>query len=147
MVCLTSVYCSNPQPDNIVRAGNLEFNISADSNITEFKLYNFTEFDDGTSEEQYVDVNFKGYNIFVWNISAGDDWDNFTDYIEKLHVDDPSQTINGIMIYNTTAGQGEHAGEPRFEALIINNDLKTIVEFSTPSPDETVKIASSLKFV
>lgn len=147
VTCLTSVYCSNPQPNNIVRAGNLEFNTTADSNITEFKLYNFTEYDDGTSMEQYIDANFTGYNIFVWNISAGDDWDNFTDYVEEQHIDDPSETVNGIMIYNTTAGQGEHVGEPRFEALVINNDLKTIVEFSTPSPNATVKLASSLRFV
>lgn len=145
--CLTSVYCSNPQTDNIVRVGNIEFNTTIDSHITQFELYNRTEYDDGTYYEQYVDENFTGYNIFIWNISTGDDWDNFTDFIEKQYVDKPSESVNGIMIYNITSGQGEHAGEPRFESFIVNNDHKTIVEFSTPNKDETVKLASSLRFL
>lgn len=145
--CLTSVYCSNPQSDNIVKVGNIEFNTTADSHITKFELYNRTDYDDGSYYEQYVDENFIGYNIFIWNISASNEWDNFTNFVEKQHIDDPSETINGIMVYNTTAGQGENAGEQRFDAFIVNNNYKTIVEFSTPTPDETVKLASSLKFL
>ena len=149
-VCLASVYSSSPQekPDNVIKVEGIEFNTSSDCNITKFKLFNTTEFDDGSFEHQYVDEDFEGYNIFIWNLSVSDDseWKNFSDHVKEQHVDDSFETINGIVVYNITAGQGEHAGEPRFEVCVINNDFKTIVEFSTPNPNETVKIASSLKF-
>lgn len=150
-VCLASVYSSTPQEksDDIIIVDNLEFNTTADSNITQLLLNNYTEHDDGTSYRHYVDENFTGYNIHIWNVSAFNDseWNDFVTYVKKDLIDDPSETINGITIYNSTAEQGEHVGEPRFDAFIINNNLKTIVEISTPNPNETVKIASSLKFV
>lgn len=147
-VCLASVYSSNPQekPDNIVRVANIEFNTTSDSNITQFQLYNHTDYDDGSYEEQYVDQNFTGYNVFIWNLSTADDFDNFTNHVKKGHDDKPFETIHGIVVYTVSAGQGEHAGEPRYESYIVDPHFKTIVQFSTPDQNETVKIASSLKF-
>ena len=147
-VFLASVYSTNSQgkQDNIVRADNIEFNTTSDSNITHLQLYNKTEYDDGSYSEQFVDQNFSGYNIWIWNLSTADDWYNFTNHIKKNYESDPYETINGIVVYTSTAVKGEHVGEPRFQSYIINQDLKTIVEFSTPDQNETVKIATSLKF-
>lgn len=146
--CLTSVYSSASQEklDNIIKIDNIEFNTTADSNITQFKLFNDTKYDDGSYCKQYVDPNFGGYNVFIWNLSTADDWDNFTNHVKKGYDDKSYETINGIQIYSVSAAQGNHAGEQRFQSYVFNKDLKTIVEFSTPTPHETVKIASSLKF-
>ena len=148
-ICLVSVYSSAPQEksDNIVRVDNIEFNTTADSNITQLELFNHTDYDDGSYRAQYADQNYSGYNVWIWNLSTADDWYNFTDHIKKQYVDYPYETINGVVVYTTTASVGEHVGEPRFQSYIINQDLKTIVEFSTPSQNETVKMHLSLKFV
>lgn len=145
--CLTSAYCSNPQPDNIVKIDHIEFNTTAASNITQLEVYNHTVYDDGSYRSQYVDENFSGYNVWIWNLSTADDWYNFTDHIRKQYEGDPYETVDGVVVYTTTASSGEHVGEPRFQSYIINQDLKTIVEFSTLSQDETVKMHLSLKFV
>lgn len=146
-VCLTSVYSSTSQEsDYIISVDKIRFNTTFDSNINQFQLYNGTEFDDGSYEKQYVDQNHVGYNIFIWNLSTADDWDNFTNHVKKSYEKKSYETINGVQIYTVTAGQGDHAGDQRFESYIINDDLKTIVQFSTPTPEETVKIASTLEF-
>jgi len=146
-VCLTSVYSStSDESDYIISVDNIKFNTTFDSSINQFELYDDTEYDDGSYEKQYVDKNHVGYNIFIWNLSTADDWDNFTNHIKKSYENKSYETVNGVQIYTVTAAQGEHAGDQRFQSYIINDDLKTIVEFSTPTRDETVKIASSLEF-
>ena len=147
-VCLASVYSSNLQEksDNIIKIDNIEFNTSSDSNITQFQLFNETDYDDGVYYKQYVDQNYIGYNIYIWNLSTADDWDNFTNHVKKGYDGKPYETINGVTVYNSSAGLGKHVGEPRFDSYIFNDDLKTIVEFSTPDPNATVKIAASLRF-
>lgn len=149
-VCLASVYSLNPQDklDNVIKIEGIEFNTSVDSNITKFKLVNTTELNDGGFEHHYVDENFVGYNIFIWNLSVSNnsEWNDFAKYVKEQNIDSPSETINGIVVYNSSAGQGEHVGEQRFEVCIINDDFKTVVQFSTPSQADTLKIASTLKF-
>ena len=147
ITCLTSVYSSTSQnSDYTICIDNIKFNTTFDSNINQFQLYNDTDFDDGTYEKQYVDQNHVGYNVFIWNISTGDDWDDFSNHVKKSYENISYETINGVQVYNVTAGQGDYAGAPRFESYIINDDLKTIVQFSTPTPEDTVKIALSLEF-
>ena len=147
-VCLASVYSSTPQEkqDNTMRLVNIEFNYTVNPDVTQFQVYNHTDYEDGSTYEHYVDLKFTGYNIEIWNLSTADDWDNFTDYVEKGYENMSYETINGIKVYNTTAGQGEHAGEPRYEACIMDSTHKTIVQFCTPYQNETVKMASTLKF-
>ena len=149
LACFTSVYSSNSQEntDYIICVDNIKFNTTYDSNINQFELYNDSDYDDGSYGKQYVDKNHVGYNIFIWNLSNSDEWDNFSSYVVETYDGDYYKTIDGVEIYNVTAGQGEHAGDQRFESYIINNDLKTIVKFSTPTVDETVKIAQSLEFM
>mgnify|MGYP006908842616 CR=1 FL=1 len=73
----------------------------------------------------------------------GDEY-TYDELIERIK--DASETINGIVVYTTSANSGNHVGEPRYLAYVENIDLKTNVEFCTPDPNETAKMASTLKF-
>lgn len=147
--CLASVYSSTAQekPDNIITIESIEFNTTADNNITQFKLYNKTE-DVDYYYAQYVDENFTGYNVWIWNLSELDD-SKFNDFVKnwKTGYDNiPSETINGVVVYTISAERGDNVGQPRFDSYVINKDSKTIVEFATPTQNETVKMKLSLKF-
>ena len=149
LACLIAVYTLTPEekPDNIVKVDKISFNTSCDSNVTKFKLYNKTS-GDGGFMKYYVDENDSGYNLWIHNISKTDSatFNNRVKSFRTSFGNTPSETVDGIVIYTTSAVRGNHVGEPRYGTYIVNADLKTIVEFSTPSVNETVKIAHSLNF-
>lgn len=58
----------------------------------------------------------------------------------------PSSTVDGVIVYNSTANVGKYVGQLRHIALIDNNDKHINIQISTPSVDETVLIANSFKF-
>ena len=58
----------------------------------------------------------------------------------------PSQTIDDVIIYNSTATKGDHVGEIRYIAILENSDKNITVEFSSPSVDETIKLYKSFEF-
>ena len=58
----------------------------------------------------------------------------------------PSSTVDGVIVYNSTANVGQYVGQLRHMALIDNNDKNINIEISTPSVDETVLIANSFRF-
>ena len=66
--------------------------------------------------------------------------------VENSKANLPSQEINGVVIYTTSSNSGKYAGEPRYVAYIYNKDLNIDVILSSPDSNETVKMASSLKF-
>lgn len=130
--------------DNVIEIDHITFNTT---NVTKFKLFNRTE-EEGVYCEWYIDENDTGYNVQIYNISA----ENETEYLEGLSLylgtfeNLSSQNIDGVVVYNTTADAGEHIGDARYEAYVENRDLQTVINICTPNPDETVKIASTLKF-
>ena len=130
--------------DNVIEIDHITFNTT---NVTKFKLFNRTE-EEGVYCEWYIDENDTGYNVQIYNISA----ENETEYLEglSLYLDTfenlSSQNIDGVVVYNTTASSGENIGDARYEAYVENRDLQTVIDICTPNPDETVKIASTLKF-
>lgn len=65
---------------------------------------------------------------------------------KERYDNQPTQTVNGVVLYVQTATSGEHVGEPRYVAFVQNNDLSVIVDFSSPDSNETAKMASTLKF-
>lgn len=147
--CLASVYSSTTQekPDNIITIENIEINTTADSNITQFILYNKTE-ENNCYNAQYVDEDFTGYNIWIWNLSEMDnsEWNDYVANWKTGYDNIPSETINGVVVYTISAERGDHVGQPRFDSYVINQDLKTIVEFATPTQNETVKMKLSIEF-
>lgn len=130
--------------DNVIEISNITFNTT---NVTQFKLFNKTG-DAGECAEWYVDENDSGYNVQIYNLSAIDESDYnewFMEYLNELG-NISSQKIDGVVVYNTTATLGDNIGDARYGAYVENKDLKTVVDICTPNPDETVKIASTLKF-
>ena len=134
------------QPDNIVKVDNVKFNFTNESNVTKFKLENESKEDAGYYR-YYVDKNGDGYNVWIWNASNADEsqWNRFVKQWEGS-ITAPSETVDGVVVYTQSAGHGEHVGEPRFMSYTVNHDLKTLVQFSTPSVNDTVKMKLSLDF-
>jgi hypothetical protein len=130
--------------DNVIEIDNIQFNTT---NASEFKLFNRTE-ESGAYWDWYIDVNDTGYNINIINASGVDN-DTYYEVI-KLYKEEydnyPSETINGTVVYTTTANDGDHIGEPRYVSYIVDNDLKTLVDICSPDPNETAKMASTLEF-
>lgn len=146
-VSVVSAGLLNGEQDNVIEVDNVKFNTT---NITKFTLYDLDE-DEGGYTAYYTDENRSGYKVVIDNFSAGSGWDDF-DWgkalaFSKNHTKDaPSQTVNGVVVYTTSANMGEHVGEPRYESYIENRDLFTIVNVGSPDPNETAKMALSLKF-
>lgn len=133
------------QKDNVVEIDNITFNTT---NVTEFKLENETN-EDGMSYKYYFDKNGTGYNVWIYDLNEVDNsvWVEFVKLFKQDTYDNvPCETVNGVVVYTTSAAHGEHVGEPRYESYVENSDLNTIVRFATPDPNETAKMTLSLKF-
>jgi hypothetical protein len=133
--------------DNVIEIGHITFNTT---NVSEFKLCNRTE-ESGAYWEWYIDENDTGYNINILNCSILDD-SKFNELLEDYEDEGDfdsmaSQTINGTVVYTTSANAGDHIGDARYVAYVVDNDSKTFVDICSPDPNETAKIASTLKFL
>ena len=100
-----------------------------------------------------MDENDTGYNAHIWNFSKAfkksDDytWDKaLKEYNMEQYNNKPSQTIEGVVVYTSSANVGDNVGQPRYISYVENRHLKTIVDFWAPDPNETAKMALSLKF-
>ena len=130
--------------DNVIEIDHITFNTT---NVTKFKLYNRTEAE-GLYSELYLDENNTGYNVQIYNLSAADEneYQEWVDWYLGDFENMSSQDIDGVVVYNTTAGAGEHIGDARYAAYVENKDLQAVVTIFSPNPDDTVKMASTLKF-
>lgn len=121
------------QQDNVIEIENITFNTT---NVTKFELYNESD-----GYKWYVDENKTGYNIQIID---------FNEYYGMAMTPEnenaPSETVNGIVVYTKTANTGDHIGEPRYVSYVINKDLNKEITIWSPDPNETAKIALSLKF-
>lgn len=71
----------------------------------------------------------------------------YSDAVEhESNSSSANQTIDGLVLFSINADTGDHIGEPIYSAFVKHDDLKNIVYVSTPDVNETVKIASTLKF-
>lgn len=133
------------QQNNVVEIDHIKFNTT---NETKFKLYNETN-GTGWSVKHYIDENETGFNVGIFNYSGLDkstSQNNLKTAKAQLYNNYPSETVNGVVIYTTSENHGKHVGEPRYGAIIENYDLQSLVIFSTPNPNETAKMALSIKF-
>lgn len=131
------------QQDNVIEIDNVTFNTT---NVTAFKLSNKVE-ESSMYANWYVDENDTGYNLYIINCSEDDStYNEFVKMYEDDYDNSPSQSINGVVVYTTSADSGDNAGQPRYAAYVKNKDLNSIVCFITPDANETAKMALSLKF-
>ena len=133
------------QQDNVIEIDNMTFNTT---NVTKFELFNQTEDEDGYSK-WYIDENDTGYNLGVYNYSYVDDitWNQIIQSYKDYRLDNsPSNTVDGVAVYTTAANSGDNIGQPRYLSYIQNDDLKILVDFASPNPKETAKMASTFKF-
>lgn len=131
--------------DNVVEIDNISFNATY---VTKFKLYNEVEDEDGHGKV-FTDENNTGYTVHIYNYSLVDNrtWNEMIQQYKDYQLNNSTnRTVNGIVVYATTATDSNHSGEPRYISYVQNNDLKTIVDFVTPNPNETAKMASTLEF-
>ncbi len=121
------------QQDNVIEIDNIKFNTT---NVTKFVLY-----EESTGDKWYVDENDSGYNVHII------DFNEFSGITTTPQTENsPSEVINGTVVYITTANGGDQVGETRYKSYIENYDLNTMVWISSPDPDETVKMISTLEF-
>lgn len=119
--------------DAVVEIENITFNTT---NVTKFKLHNETD-----GYKWYLDENDTGYNVHIFNL---DEYNGIP--TTPQNENSPSETINGVVVYTTTANSGPHVGEPRYRAYVENHDLNKLIRVVSPDPNETAKMASTLKF-
>ena len=130
--------------DNVIEIENMAFNTT---NVTKFKEFNKTE-ESGIYICSYIDENDTGYTIIVFNGSELDksEFSELSAVFKEEFDTFPSETIDGVIVYTTSADSGDNVGQPRYVAYVQNKDLKTIVYISSPNPNETAKMVLSLKF-
>ena len=150
LACLMLSHTLTPQekPDTVIKIDKIKFNMTNESNITNFTLKNKNS-DEGYNYSYYTDNNNTGYNVWIFDLSKSEGylWNVVLNSIKNDKYNNiPSQTVNGVVVYTTSAEHGNHFGEPRYDAYVANSDLKTIVLFSTPNPNETANMTLSLKF-
>ncbi len=130
--------------DNVVEIDGITFNTT---NITKFKLHDQTEDEDG-NWKWYVDENETGYNVHIYNYSYADamTWNSIAQSYSNYMIDNSSsQTVDGITVYPVAADSITNIGERGFVAFVRDDSLQVIVDFSSPEPGETAKMASTLK--
>ena len=130
--------------DATIEIENIKFNVT---NGTEFKL-TVDNSTDSMNGKTYVadNLNETGYNV---NIMTGSNSQNFNlikTQLKNQFSNIPVQDINGTVVYTTTANNGDLVGQTRYVAIIENADLNTVVVLWSNNPNETVKMAKTLKF-
>ena len=124
-------------------------NNQCDIGIATFNTTNATNFDCINSSQGmkvYLDDSEK-YTVYVFKYDEMSNsnklyWKDNVEYEKKK----PTQTVDGIVVYTTSANVGKFVGEPRYAAIIEDYNSNTEVYMSTPSVDETVYMAKSFKF-
>lgn len=126
------------QEDNVINIENITFNTT---NGTDFKLCN-----QSAGWKQYVSDNCTGkYTILIMDYDKVEYPELYK--AEMLKTKDlPSQTVDGVVVYTDSAKLGSYVGEPRYAALIENQNINKDVKLWSPDPNETAKMALSLKF-
>lgn len=125
--------------DNVIEIDNITFNTT---NATNFKLVNESQ-----GWKGFVNDNGTGrYTIYVIDEDEVEDSASWKLSIENRKDNVPNQEVNGIIVYTASAEIGEHVGEPRYMAHIFNSNINTDVILYSPDPNETAKMASTLKF-
>lgn len=141
IIAIIGVICYSmftTEPVKVVDVGVGTFNCSNELNFTLNKT-------DGPFKE-YIADNGR-YTVKVFNLSQGSYYYNYGLSLANNEIKTyPSSVIDNVLIYNSTANVGEYVGEPRFIAIIDNNDKNLQIQIVTPEVKDTVQIANSFQF-
>lgn len=119
--------------------GVASFNCSDDLNFTMGEI--------GEGYVRYQDQS-DSYSVKVWDFSQTSfSYEEGLSLANEVIQDCPSYYVDGILIYNSTANVGEHAGDARFITLIEDSGKNMQAQISTPTPEDTVLIAKSFEFL
>ena len=132
------------QKDNVIEIDEISFNTT---NATDFvKVY----------DKSYYNGDVESYNS---ENGTGASFVSIVDF-SKLNDDEmnslnqmlfefrkmPSQTIDGIIVYTQSGTTGDKVGQPFYNTVIRNDDIQKLVILESDNPNETAKMALSLKF-
>lgn len=124
--------------DNITKLDNISFNTTNKTDL--IKIENKSS----TGHNYYFDDKNK-ITVIIRDYDKVDDAQQHKANTLTIK-NDPSETVNGIVVYTESVKTGKYVGEPRYGALIENYDLNKDVTVWSPDPNETAKMALSLKF-
>lgn len=126
--------------DNVVEIENITFQTI---NETKF-VYDGMYYDEWNC---YVDEN-ESYVVYITNTSQMNDsqWDDELNYFEESIVNYTMQNVSGVEIFNESFQDDDGTEEIWYGSFAIDADHKTIVEVLSTDLNETVKMASTLKF-
>jgi len=107
---------------------------------------NFTYELNETRILRYVDNSGKiTINIISFDNATRSQANTFKQNLQEFKSH-PSQDVNDIVVYTTTATIGEYVEETHYEAMIENHDLNVTTDICTPDINETAYIAKNTKF-
>ena len=127
-------------PSNVVEIENITFNTT---NATKFEYLEIDE--DGWLV--YISDDFEHYCAIVNGSDMNDSQyaSEIKELKDELAANGTVQKINGVDVF-TYNGTVENDTERLYSTFVINDDLKTVIEFDSVNPDEAAKMASTLKF-
>lgn len=135
-ICYESFFAEHLKTVDI---GVASFNCSDDLNFTMDEI--------GEGYVRYQDQS-DSYSVKVWDFSqTGFSYEEGLSLANEVIQDCPYYYVDGILIYNSTANVGEHVGDARFITLIEDSGKNMQAQISTPTPEGTVLIAKSFKFL
>ncbi len=128
--------------DNVVEIDNITFNTTDPIN------FEFIEYNESTHHKLYVDDRMVGYTVYIYDFSQFNDsqWDSQLAELENFTSSVDIQNVSGVDIFKLPVEGGQNDGQMRYGTCVINDDLNTFVIMYSPDPNETVKMASTLKF-
>ena len=126
------------QKDNVNELDNIRFNTTNETDFEKFDNQSSKGHNYYFSDKNKITAIIKDYNKIE---------DAQQSKANTLKIkNDPTQIVNGVVIYAESVKTGKYIGEPRYGAIIENNDLNEDVIVWSPDPNETAKMALSLKF-
>ncbi len=131
-------------PDEVITLESISFNITNNSNSTT----NFKVVDEGTGWKRYFDNSSFARNVIIIHFGEMDTSaaNSIILNTNNNQLKEPSQTVNGVVVYTTSATKGQGFGQPMYRAYAVNEDLKMMVTIGSNNPNETAKMILSLKF-
>lgn len=130
-------------PDEVIEIGGVSFNITNNTNTsTKFKVV-----ESGNGWKRYYE-NTTGlsHNVIISNLNkmSSLEQNSFMNSITVNQMKNPSQTVNGVVVYTVSATEGK-TGAPMYEAHAYDNDKNIHVRVVSDDANETAKMMLSLK--
>ena len=126
---------------NVVEIENITFNTT---NATEFEYVGTDERDGWIIYNCNDSVMLAIINYSNLNDSQYDS--EIKELKDYLAANFTVQKVNGVDVYTYLNETGENDTQIKYYSLVIDDDFKSVVEFISYDPDESAKMASTLKF-